>query len=199
MRVPAMGERLDFNEGGNLVGEADGPTFTNNWRIRSNVSANWEKGDLGATWNVRYCSSQEETCQAFEDYGYGFICTDTDRTIAVPVDANNSGVWDGEAGGDAFDQRDAAESHIASTTYHDVSVYLNVPWNAKVAVGVNNVFDREHRTRRGRLPTRSIRRTKYQDDSSICGIRRSSDRRAVRSKERRAPARLFCAACRGGA
>ena len=100
-------------------------------------------GDWGATWNVRYYSDQTENCQAFEDYGYGFLCTDTDRIIAVPTDANGNGVWDGEAGGDAFTQRDAAENHIGATTYHDVSVYWNAPWNAKVTVGVNNMFDKD--------------------------------------------------------
>ncbi|MFD0739787.1 TonB-dependent receptor domain-containing protein [Lysobacter koreensis] len=141
--VPAIGQPLFFNEGGNTVGEADGPTFTNNWRIRSNLSARWEKGDWGATWNARYYSSETETCQAFEDYGYGFLCTDTERTIAVPNDANNNGVWDGVAGGDAFEQRDAAETRIGGVTYHDVSAYWNAPWNARITVGVNNLFDKD--------------------------------------------------------
>ena len=57
-------------------------------------------GDWGATWNVRYYSSQNENCQALEDYGFGYLCTDPDRIIAVPSDTNGNGVWDGTAGGD---------------------------------------------------------------------------------------------------
>ncbi|MFD0739300.1 TonB-dependent receptor plug domain-containing protein [Lysobacter koreensis] len=143
MTVPVIGQPLFFNEGGNQVGEYDGPNQSNAWRIRSNLATRWEKGDIGATWNMRYFSSQTENCQTLEDYGYGFLCTDTDRIIAIPTDANGNGVWDGEAGGDAFDQRNAAERHIGATTYHDASVYWNAPWNAKITVGVNNIFDKD--------------------------------------------------------
>ncbi|RNF85991.1 TonB-dependent receptor domain-containing protein [Montanilutibacter psychrotolerans] len=140
--TPEIGQPLNFNEGGNQVGEYDGPNNINQWRVRSNLAARWEKGDWGATWNVRYFSSQTENCQAYEDYGYGFLCTDTDRIVAVPVDTNGNGVWDGTAGGDSFRQRNAAERHIGATTYHDASVYWNAPWNAKVTVGVNNIFEK---------------------------------------------------------
>ncbi len=143
MEVPAIGQPLFFNEGGNQVGEYDGPNQSNAWRIRSNLATRWEMGDFGATWNMRYYSSQTENCQALEDYGYGFLCTDTDRIIAVPNDANGNGVWDGTAGGDNFTQRNAAERHIGAVTYHDVSAYWNAPWNAKITVGINNVFDKD--------------------------------------------------------
>ena len=32
---------------------------------------------------------------------------------------------------------------IGGTTYHDASVYLNTGWNAKVTVGVKNIFDKQ--------------------------------------------------------
>ncbi len=143
LKVPGIGQPLFFNEGGNLVGEYDGPNNVNEWRIRSNLSTRWEKGDLGATWNVRYFSGQDEPCQAFEDYGYGFICNGEEgRTVAIPTDTNANGVWDGTAGGDTFTQRASRENHIGTRFYHDVSGYWNAPWNATITIGVNNVLDK---------------------------------------------------------
>ncbi|WP_342315972.1 TonB-dependent receptor [Lysobacter sp. FW306-1B-D06B] len=139
---PAIGAEMAANEGGNLVGEYDGPNLLNYWRIRSNLAARWEKGDWGATWNVRYYSSQNEPCQAFEDYGYAWLCTTTGRTRSVPTDSNGNGIWDGPAGGDSFTSIAANEHHIGASTFHDASVYWNAPWNAKVTVGINNLFDK---------------------------------------------------------
>ncbi|SFK38692.1 TonB-dependent receptor domain-containing protein [Lysobacter sp. cf310] len=141
-KVPTVGQPFFFNEGGNQVGEYDGPNQLNAWRVRSNLATRWEKGDIGATWNIRYYSSQTENCQALEDYGYAFLCSDPDRIVAIPTDANNNGVWDGVGGGDTFTQRNAAERHIGATTYHDASFYWNAPWNAKITIGVNNIFDK---------------------------------------------------------
>lgn len=102
-------------------------TFNNNWRIRSNLTARWEKGDFGATWAARYYSHQTEDCQFLVNYGFNDLCSDADRTIG-----------DGQGG-----SVNAAENKIGATTYSDVTVYWNTPWNGKVTVGVNNVFDRD--------------------------------------------------------
>ncbi|MET3931347.1 iron complex outermembrane receptor protein [Lysobacter sp. OAE881] len=140
-QAPAIGQPLNYNEGGNLVGEY--AQNDNKWRIRSNLSTRWEMGDWGATWNVRYYSSQDEVCDpGFEEYGFGYLCTETDRFIGIPTDANNNGVWDGTAGGDSITSIKESQHHIGATTYHDVSVYWNAPWNARVTVGINNLFDK---------------------------------------------------------
>jgi iron complex outermembrane receptor protein len=99
----------------------------NGWRIRSNLAARWEMGDWGATWNVRYYDDQDEDCQAFVDYGYSFLCSDPQTNFDA----------------DGNDLNDLpAENHIGATTYHDVSAYWNAPWNAKITLGVNNLFDK---------------------------------------------------------
>jgi iron complex outermembrane receptor protein len=143
LTVPAIGQPFFFDEGGNIVGEYDGVNVSNFWRIRSNLATRWELGDFGATWNVRYFSSQTEPCQNYEDYGYTFLCTDHDRFVGLPTDDNRNGVWDGEAGGDSITPIASAEKRIASTTYHDISAYWNAPWNAKITLGINNVFDKD--------------------------------------------------------
>ncbi|KQZ60261.1 MULTISPECIES: TonB-dependent receptor [unclassified Lysobacter] len=117
---------------------------SNAWRIRSNLAMRWEKGDFGATWNVRYFSGQEEDCQTFVDYGYSFLCSDPNRFTAEPQDTNGNGVWDGTgAGGDTLVSVQHARNHIGATTYHDASVFWNTPWNSKVTIGVNNLFDKD--------------------------------------------------------
>jgi iron complex outermembrane recepter protein len=114
---------IDADDGGSVVGEYF--DRNNNWRIRSNLMTRWELGDFGATWFTRYYSRQEEVCPFYyNDYGFGELCSD------AIVDA------DGVVQADSFNK-------IGGTTYHDVSVYWKAPWNAKITVGVNNVFDKE--------------------------------------------------------
>ncbi|MDG2519076.1 TonB-dependent receptor [Lysobacter soli] len=115
----------ETNEFGNQVGEYF--QNSNNWRIRSNLAARWEMGDWGATWNVRYYSKQDEDCQFLEDYGFGYLCTEEGRFV------------DDQFGNSI----PAAQHRMGGTTYHDVSAYWNAPWNAKVTIGLNNVFDKD--------------------------------------------------------
>ena len=119
---------IDTDDGGSVVGEYQ--DRNNNWRIRSNLMTRWEKGDVGATLFTRYYSRQEETCPFYyNDYGFGELCTDA--TLAP-----------GEFGGVDVVQT-GSTNKIGGVTYHDVSVYWKAPWNAKVTLGVNNVFDKQ--------------------------------------------------------
>jgi iron complex outermembrane receptor protein len=138
--TPEIGAPLPNNEGGNVVGihtQSD-----NNWRIRSNLQARWEMGNLGATWLVRYYSHQQEDCQFMVSFGFPELCSDPDRSVGIPIDLNDNGVWDGE-GVDAVVTTPAARNRLGSTTYHDIGVYWNAPWNGRVTVGVNNAFDKQ--------------------------------------------------------
>ncbi len=109
----------------NLVGEY-GDT-SNYWRVRSNLMTRWEMGDWGATWASRYYSRQDEDCQFMVDYGFDGFCSDENRFID-DVDGNPV---------------QAAQNKLGGTTYHDVSVYWNAPWNARVTLGVNNIGDKD--------------------------------------------------------
>ncbi|MCL7715721.1 TonB-dependent receptor [Stenotrophomonas mori] len=93
----------------------DSPT----WRIRSNLTANWTYGDFGASWTTRYFSSLVENCKY---PGVASLCSDPNRVTANGADPQHK---------------------LAATTYHDLQVRYNVPWNATVSMGVNNVFAKE--------------------------------------------------------
>ncbi|MCF7222534.1 TonB-dependent receptor [Marilutibacter chinensis] len=107
-------------DGDNLVGEYfDRNNF---WRIRSNLLTRWEMGDWGATWSLRYYDSQVEDCSGFNAANTQLLCSDPDRRTA-----------DGPA----------PRNKLDDTFYNDLTVYWNAPWNAKIAVGVNNIFDED--------------------------------------------------------
>nr|WP_298131670.1 TonB-dependent receptor [uncultured Pseudoxanthomonas sp.] len=114
-------------DGNNQVGEyIDG---SNQWRIRSNLLTRWEMGDWGATYAARFYSRQEETCPFYyNDYGFGELCSDAILGL-------------GEDGGVDVVQ-EGSLNKIGAATYHDMSVYWKAPWNAKITLGVNNVFDK---------------------------------------------------------
>lgn len=106
-------------EGGNLVGEYS--SRSNNWRIRSNLALAWTKGDLGATANLRYYSSQQESCFNVPSAELRNLCSDPRRATSYGP---------------------RPENRIPSVTYTDLSGYWNAPWNARITLGVNNAFDR---------------------------------------------------------
>jgi iron complex outermembrane receptor protein len=119
-------------EGGNLVGEYSAEN--NNWRIRSNLAARWELGDWGATWNVRYYSPQDELCSSnIAAAQIPVICSDPDRFTSLDGDDADTDPNPGRT----------AENRIGSALYNDANVYWNSPWNAKITLGVNNVFDED--------------------------------------------------------
>lgn len=91
------------------------------WRLRSNLSTDWSLGDFGFTWGARYRSSLVESC-AFTGAVAQQLCSDPDRRI---------------------DTGAAPRNRIASVTYHDVQARYTAPWNATIAIGANNVFDRD--------------------------------------------------------
>ena len=91
--------------------------FGGNFRLRSNASLTWDMGDFGATWSTRYYSGVKEECY-FDDR-----CSLPD--YAAPDTQGNI----------------TPMNELGSTTFHDVQVRWNAPWNATIAVGANNVFE----------------------------------------------------------
>lgn len=108
------------------VGEYNGaPT----WRLRSNLTMNWRKGDWDATWAMRYYSALDELCpiaaQSYFEYGI------------TPTDICTTKIRGGA--GDLIRE----ENRLPSTTYHDVQVGYNTPWNGRIVLGGRNVFGKE--------------------------------------------------------
>lgn len=118
----------------NLAGAtARGVTIGNytgvpNWRLRSNLTASWQKGDWDATWAMRYYSGMDEACPVGSNYfEYGITPTEL-----CPQEIN-------DANGNVL----RSENRIPSATYHDVQVGWKTPWNGKVSLGARNVFGKE--------------------------------------------------------
>jgi len=92
--------------------------FGGNFRVRSNASLSWDLGDFGATWSSRYYSGVKENCY-FDDR-----CSLPD--YAAPDTQGNN----------------VPMNELGSTVFHDIQVRWNAPWNATIAVGANNVFEK---------------------------------------------------------
>ena len=96
------------------VGQYNGaPT----WRLRSNFTTMWKKGDWDATWAMRYYSRLEDPCSGSNYFEYGITPAEI-----CPADGVND---------------------MGTRLYHDVQVGWKTPWNGKVVVGGRNVFGRE--------------------------------------------------------
>ena len=105
-----------------LVGWATSPGFLGTFRVRSNANINWDMGSFGATWGARYYSSQKESCLSaalFPDE-----CNDPGYVAANPAQTR-------------------AVNRMGSITFNDVEFRWSSPWHATIAIGANNVFDRE--------------------------------------------------------
>lgn len=90
-------------------------------RIRSNLSLDWSLGDFGATWTSRYYSSMKESCSY--DVDGGPECNMPDH-VAPDTGADPT-------------------NRLGSTTFHDAQIRWTAPWNGTIALGANNVFNKQ--------------------------------------------------------
>ncbi len=103
-------------------------TGTPNWRIRSNLTTSWQKGDWDATWSMRYYSGMDEACPFGSNY-FEYGITPTELCPQEINDANGNFL--------------RSENRIPSTTYHDVQVGWKTPWNGRITAGARNIFGKE--------------------------------------------------------
>lgn len=87
------------------------------WRLRSNLTTSWQKGDWDATWAMRYYSALKDPCTGSNYFEYGYTPTEVCPDNGVNV--------------------------MGARLYHDVQVGFKTPWNGKIAVGARNIFGRE--------------------------------------------------------
>lgn len=93
--------------------------FGSTFRVRSTLGLNWSLGDFSANWNVRYYSSMKEDCYFDDRCNMPDFSADWTNDLVTPLDKKGS------------------------TTFHDVQVSYNTPWDSKVSVGANNVFEKQ--------------------------------------------------------
>lgn len=101
-----------------------GSTF----RIRSTLNMGWQMGSFGVSWNARYFSKIKENC--------AYITPEECEEIRQgPSGAYVSGTTTPAS---ILNRRHV----VGSNTFHDVQLRWEAPWDATVAIGANNVFDR---------------------------------------------------------
>src|SRR5690606_34440749 len=89
------------------------------FRVRSTLGLNWSLGDFSANWNVRYYSSMKEDCYFDDRCNMPDFSADWTNDLVTPLDKKGS------------------------TTFHDIMLSYNTPWDSKVSVGANNVFEKQ--------------------------------------------------------
>jgi len=91
------------------------------FRVRSNLSVGWDLGNFGVSWTARYYSGVKEQCLSL---------------AAHPDECSDPGVYaPWYKGSRNYNER-------GSVTFHDVQLRYSLPWDATVAVGANNVFEK---------------------------------------------------------
>lgn len=91
-----------------------------NFRVRSNLNLGWNYNDFGVTWGMRYNSGVKENCFDVE-----LICTNPEYQAP------------------STEGTITPKNRIGSTTFHDLQFSYNTPWNGRVAIGANNVFEKD--------------------------------------------------------
>ena len=114
---------LVFSQVGNYFGT--GGLFS---RVKSNLTVNWRLQDFGATWAMRYRSRVEEDCS-------GAVEPDTQCS-------NLNGIFNQD--GLALNGLEQIPTNqLGGTTYHDLQLRWNTPWDGTISGGVKNVFDKD--------------------------------------------------------
>ena len=107
--------------------------FTSTFRIRSNLNLGWQKDSWGVSWISRYYSGMKEGC-TYLIPGSTTPNLECDEIVFAPTGALRP---DGTPASSISRRRT-----VGSNTFNDVQVRWEAPWNATIAVGANNVFDR---------------------------------------------------------
>ncbi|MEE7545923.1 TonB-dependent receptor [Xanthomonas sp. Kuri4-1] len=102
---------------------ADWSDYAGYWnypRVRATLGVNWAKGDLSASWNLRYYGGFRDFCV------FDGECNEPDYLTP------NAG-W---GGGEGANKK-------GSISFQDVSVTWQAPWNGSVTVGARNIWGKE--------------------------------------------------------
>ncbi len=117
-------------------------SFGSAFRIRSNFNLGWQMGAFSASWMARYYSAMKEGCTYFLPLPAGTPATslnpeglECNEITYAPTGAFVPGTTTPASGV-------SRRKRSGSTTFNDVQVRWEAPWNATVALGANNVFEK---------------------------------------------------------
>lgn len=96
--------------------------FSSNFRIRSNLATNWDMGDFGIGWNVRYFSGIKESC--------------LNATLFPDECSEPNYLHPGNQG----QLITGTYNDHGATVFNDLQLRWKAPWNATVSFGANNVL-----------------------------------------------------------
>jgi outer membrane receptor protein involved in Fe transport len=117
------GNDENISEATNRVGAVDSTIL----RWKGNFSTTWTMDDLSVTWNMRYIDGMTEGCWLPD--------TLVEQGLAEKDMCNARNV--------TSEDNPAGLNKIGSVVYHDLSASYQLPWDASVRVGLNNVFRKE--------------------------------------------------------
>ncbi len=114
--------------------------FTSTFRIRSNFNLSWDMGDFGVSWTARYYSSMKEGCTYFTPSAAGVppVTEPHLECNAITYAPTGGLLADGVTPASGLSRR----REVGSNTFNDVQIRYNAPWDATIAIGANNVFDK---------------------------------------------------------
>jgi iron complex outermembrane receptor protein len=104
------------------------------FRVRSNVNAGWTRGAFGVSWIARYYPSIKEGCTCF-------VPGNTGPALEPNLECDDIGFKPTGLVTGTTSQLTRRVRH-GSNTFHDIEFRFEAPWNASVAIGANNVFER---------------------------------------------------------
>ncbi|MGQ0798874.1 MAG: hypothetical protein ACT4NL_02020, partial [Pseudomarimonas sp.] len=135
---------------GNVVGQLPTGSSTGapRHRLRSNLTTAWQYGDFAASATVEYRSRVRESCTNFFNTATALAAVDPQFGQLVNLCSDPTFVIDqfefipGSADIRAV-PRLTPVNQLGGTTYTHMQGSWSAPWNAKVTLGVRNLFDKD--------------------------------------------------------
>lgn len=135
--------------GGNLVGQLPTASAVGapRHRLRSNLTTTWQYGDFTASATVEYRSRVRESCTNFYNTAMALAAIDPQYADLVNLCSDPNFIIDqyqfvpGSSDVIAV-PTNTPFNKLGGTTYTHVQGVWTAPWNAKVTLGVRNLFDK---------------------------------------------------------